>query len=192
MRIKSYLSWSQLNTYEQGQYITRYLRDVKLHNKYLSFGKAFHEALLEDSKDKNIEQIKLLLPEYKKREFQIGTIIEKIPLFGILDGLNIQKREFGDFKTSKGVWTQAMTDKSGQITFYWILLWKKYGWFPKRAFIHWVETTEINGQVCLTGKVRTFETQRTLKDLLLFYIRMKNAWEGIEKLCDEELSKTIK
>jgi len=188
MRVRSYLSYSQLVAFEQGKYIERYLQGINPENKYQRFGKEFHEAMTKETKNKNIERLKLFLPAYKYREIEIDTKIEGIPILGIPDGVDRKKKEFGDYKTGKK-WAQSMADKSDQITFYYILLWKKYGWIPKKAFIHWIETTEEDGELRFTGKIKNFETHRTMRDMLLFFNRIKRSWQGIEVLCNKELSK---
>jgi len=188
MRIRSYLSYSQLVAFENNQYVERYLKGMNFESKYQRFGKEFHEAMTKETKDENIEKLKLFLPIYKSREIKITTEIESIPILGILDGFNKRKKEFCDYKTGKK-WTQSMADKSDQITFYYILLWKKYGWIAKKSFIHWIETAEENGEMRFTGKIRTFETHRTMRDILLLFRRIKRSWQGIEVLCNKELSK---
>lgn len=188
MRVRSYISYSQLVAFEQGKYVEKYLQGINPENKYQRFGKRFHEALMKDTKDENIEKLKLFLSFYKDKEIKIDTEIEGIPILGIPDGVNRRKKEFGDYKTGKK-WTQSMADKSDQITFYYILLWKKYGWISKRAFIHWVETTEDEGELRFTGKIKTFETIRTMRDMLLFFGRIKRSWQGIEVLCNKEFAK---
>ena len=190
MRVRSYLSYSQLIAFEKGEYVKKYLQGINFESKYQRFGKEFHEALTKDTKDKNIEKLKLFLPDYKDREIPITTEIEGIPILGIIDGLNRGKREFCDYKTGKK-YTQSIADKLDQITFYYILLWKKYGWIPKRSFVHWIETIE-DEELRFTGKIRTFETHRTIKDMLLLFGRIKRSFKGIEKLCNKEFSKIIK
>lgn len=191
MRVRPYISYSQLQAYESGQYVKRYLQGETFENKYMRFGKMFHKALMHETNDKTIERLKLFLPAYKIREFKIKTTVEKIPILGILDGLNIRRKEFVDYKTGKK-WTQARADKSDQLTFYWLLLWKKFGWLPKQGFICWIETTEIEGDVCPTGHVQMFRTTRTMADMLSLFVRIKKAWWGIEELCNQHLSGLIK
>ncbi len=191
MRVRQYISWSQIQALESGKYIERYLMDKTFYNKYQEFGSMLHEVMESPSKNKEIERLKLFLPKYQKREIKIKTKIEGIPILGKLDGLNIKGRNFCDYKTGKK-FTQAMADKTGQITFYYILLWKKFNWLPKKALIHWLETIEENGVISLTGKIQTFETKRTMKDLMLFYQRIKRAYEEIGKLCDNYINKRIK
>ena len=192
MRVRPYISYSQLQCYEKGDkyYIERYIENKQFENKYTIFGKKLHEALLTETKDQAIEQIKLFLPEYPKREIEIKTTVEGIPLLGILDGLNPRKKEFCDWKTGKK-YTQAMTNKNDQLTFYWLLLWKKYGWTPKRAFIHHIETAEAD-EIYATGKIQTFETHRTMSDMLSLFARIKKAWSGVEILCEKHLGNLIK
>lgn len=187
MRVRSYLSYSQLTAFEQGKYVERYLKGEERENRFQRFGKEFHDALTKVTKNDNIEKLKLFLPDYDAREIKITAKIEGIPILGMLDGLNRKKKEFCDYKTGKK-WTQSMTDKSAQITFYYILLWKRYGWMPKRALIHWIETIEEE-ELRFTGKIKTFETRRTMQDMILFFGRIKRSWLGIEKLCNKEFSR---
>ena len=189
-RVRSYISFSQMECWEKGQYTKKYLMGETPSNKYQRFGTKLHEALIEPTKDPNIEKIKMLLPNYAKREVEIKATAEGIPLLGRIDGLNVRQREFCDFKTGKK-FSQSQADRSTQITFYWLLLWKKYGWLPKRAFIHWIETSEKDGNVYPTGKVQTFEIKRNMQDLMLLFHRVKESWVGIGALCDEFFKKII-
>jgi len=191
MRVRSYISYSQLDAFEKGLYEERYLKGIKVNNKYQNFGSKFHEAMLKETNDKEIERLKLFLPKYKYKEVTVEATVEKIPLLGVIDGLNTNRREFCDYKTGKK-WSQFTADNSDQITFYYLILWKKYGWIASRALIHWIQTTEDDsGNICSTGKIQTFETIRTMKDLMLLFNRVKNAWVGIENICDEAIKNIV-
>lgn len=111
--------------------------------------------------------------------------LDKIPLFGKLDGWNSRGRVIGEYKASKK-WTQGMADKSGQLTFYALMTWLKYNKLPSKIFLHWAETTEDEmGELCLNGNYKTFETKRTLKDIILFSTRITKAWAGIIEMSEK-------
>ena len=69
MRIKNYISYSQYQAFNSGQYEKIYLRGIKLNNKGLELGKIFAEAMESDEiRDDEIALIKLELPTPKHRE----------------------------------------------------------------------------------------------------------------------------
>jgi hypothetical protein len=121
------------------------------------------------------------LPAYPKREFNMKVNFEGIPLVAKFDGFDEKVLDIGEYKSGKK-WTQKMVDNHGQLTFYAFTIWLKYGKFPSKIQLHWAETAEDDdGVLYLTGKIKTFTTTRTLKDIILFSKRIKTAWAGI---CD--------
>lgn len=186
---KGYLSWTQLNLFERSKnaYVDTYLRGLNgFENEAMRVGKRLANRLETDEQtDENIiEHLAIFLPSYPKREFPISVDFEEIPLFGKLDGFNPWNKKMGEYKTGKR-WTQALVDKSGQITFYTTLVWLKYGKLPSQIDLHWARTETKNNRIVLTGEIRTFRTQRTMADIILFRGRIKRAWEGIITLTKE-------
>jgi hypothetical protein len=178
---KGYLSWSQLSLYERSQdeYYKQYIQGYSGYNsKYMSLGKRLSEAREKGSDSDNvIDYLANFMQTYPKREYEIRATFEGIPLFGKLDGWNPYKKIIGEDKSGKK-FTQAMADNLGQLTMYSLLVWCKYKKFPDIR-LHWAETVEENGIVRFTGKFKTFETKRDLKDIIKFSKRLKVAWAGI-------------
>jgi len=136
----------------------------------------------DEEHDPLFELMAVFMPAYPLREFDIAAEFEGIPLVGKLDGFNERALVVGEYKSGKH-WTQGMADKSGQLTFYALLVWLKYGKLPSDIFLHWARTDEdLEGNLKLTGEIKTFRTKRTMKDLILFSPRIKSAWAGICEL----------
>lgn len=185
---RGYLSWSQLSLYEKDPnlYYQVYWEGIdQFKTKYLELGKRMADTLengYDVEHDELFELVAVFMPAYPKREFEIKVTHEGIPLVMKLDGWNEATMTLGEYKTGK-CWTQAMADQSGQITMYALGIWKKFKISPKKIkiFLHWAKTEEDEyGELKLTGDIKTFETKRSLADLILFSEqRIKPAWKGI-------------
>jgi len=194
MRLKNYLSYSQYTTFmaSEKQYIKNYFEGRTFHSKYLSFGKRFAEAVESGTDDKQFLEVIAKLPKAQKHERKFLVDFEGIPLLGFLDGFT-KGKEFiiDEYKTGKVPWTQKKVDKHIQLLFYAIMVWKEYGIAPDkiRIRLHWIETCEdTDGTLFFTGKVKHFETRRTLKDIMIIYPKIKMVWIGIERLVDAYLA----
>ena len=171
---KGYLSWSQLSLFEKDPnlYYQVYIEGLnQFRTKYLELGKRMAEDLergFDEEHDPLFEMIIVFLPSYPEREYEVRGVFDNIPLLGKLDGWNEKTMTIGEYKTGKK-WTQAMADNTGQLTFYAFLIWLKYGKLPKKIFLHWARTDEdMEGNLFLTGEIKTFSTERTMKDIILF------------------------
>jgi len=187
---RDYISWTQLNLIETNpsMYYWHYIEGKDgFDNKYMRFGSRIAKGLelgYDEQRDPVIESILLFAPQYPKREFEIRVSLpnQNIPLFGKLDGWDTRTKTIGEYKTGKN-YIQSTADKSGQLTFYALMVWIKYGCLPKKIFLHWLETAERqDGSILLTGKIKMFETKRTIKDITLFSKRISNAWNDICEL----------
>lgn len=186
---RDYISYSQLSLWEKNpnQYYRQYvLGKESPTNKYLDFGKQVATALewgFDAWHDKMIEMMLVFMPTYPKREFKITAKLDGIKLLSRFDGWDPKRKHLGEYKTSKNNWTQGMVDKNDQLTFYALMVWLKYRVLPSKIFLHWAKTIENNrGELGLTGDFHTFETRRTLKDLIIFSARIKKAANDITKL----------
>lgn len=185
---KGYISWSQLQLFEKDPnlYYQVYIEGLnQFRTKYLELGKRMAEDLergFDEEHDPLFEMMIVFLPGYPEREYEIRGVFDNIPLLGKLDGWNEKTMTIGEYKTGKK-WTQSMADKTGQLTFYALLVWLKYGKLPKKIFLHWARTDEdMEGNLFLTGDIKTFSTERTMKDIILFSKRIKTAWKGVCEL----------
>ena len=182
---RGYLSWSQLQIWEKDPnlYYQIYIEGLdQFRTKYLELGKRLATALengFDEEGDPMFEMMCVFMPGYPKREFKIDAVLEGIPIKGVLDGFNEKTLTIGEYKSGKR-WTQSMVDKSGQLTMYALLVWLKYGVLPKDIRLHWARTDEdMEGNLKLTGDIRTFKTNRTMRDIIVFSKRIRNAYEGI-------------
>jgi hypothetical protein len=193
---RPYLSWTQLNLWEQSSdlYRRRYLLgEVMPPTPALAFGKRMADILETDeqTEDVVIERVKTLLPFYPRREHKLWArcVIggEAVPLFCIFDGYDPVGGRIGEFKTGRH-WTQQMADEHGQLTFYTFAYWKKYDRFPRELALIWIETEEAGIGIRPTGRVSVFPTTRTRQDMGVMQRRIGDAWEGIKALSAREWS----
>lgn len=185
---RGYLSWSQLSLYEKDPqlYYQVYWEGVaQFKTKYLELGKRMAKTLengYDEEHDPVFEEVMRIVPPYPKREVKIKKTFEGIPLVGIMDGFDEKNLVIGEFKTGKK-WTQSMADTTGQLTFYALLVWLKYKKIPNSMYLHWASTVEDEeGNLRLTGIVRTFKTKRSLSDIILLSKRIKKAWKAIAEM----------
>lgn len=153
--------------------------------KYLELGKRMADTLengFDFEHDPLFEMVAVFMPSYPEREKDMKAEFEGIPLVGKLDGWNEATLTVGEYKTGKK-WTQAMANQHGQLTFYALLVWLKYKRLPNKILLHWAQTAEdLEGNLKLTGEIKTFEVKRSLADLIVFSKRIKTAWAGICEL----------
>ena len=185
---KGHLSWSQMNLWEKDPnlYYQVYCEGIEnFRSKYLELGKRMATTLengKSDDGDPMLELMAVYMPSYPAKEFEIKVNFEGIPIVGKLDGFNKETLTIGEYKSGKH-WTQSMADETGQLTMYALLVWLKYKKLPNKILLHWARTDEdMEGNLVLTGEIKTFQTQRSLKDLILFSKRIKTAWGGICEL----------
>jgi hypothetical protein len=190
---REYISWSQLQLFEKSpfEYAKVYIYNEKVTNPFIELGKELAEALERDDWKKeespDIELARILLPSYPEREAELKGEVGGVKILGKLDGFDRKLLRLGEFKTGRAEWTQKRVDEFGQLTFYSLLIYKNFGKIPNEIKLHWVPSEyDENGKLKLAGEVRTFETHRTMKDLLDMSVRIKKAWKGIIELCAEE------
>lgn len=116
----------------------------------------------------------------------------KIPILAKLDTMKADGSAFKEYKTGQEPWTQKKADQSGQVTFYSATLFIKNGKIPADIELDYVQTAKgINGpldaRIGATGDIRRFHTVRHMGEVLNMMVRMKKAWEKIEKITEEEL-----
>jgi len=209
---RGYLSFSQLSLWEKDPnlYYQVYVDGIdQFRTKYLELGKRMATALengFDEEHDPLFDMVAVFMPSYPHKEFQIPRLVgsgeksgckcqkclargiekpiifEGVPLYGKLDGFDDKTLTIGEVKTGKK-WTQGMVDQSVQLTFYALLVWLKYKRFPKNIFLHWAKTEEdVEGNLKLVGDIKTFRTERTLKDFILLSKRIKITWAAINEM----------
>jgi len=184
---RGYLSYSQLVLWEKSKnnyYQTYYEGVPSVSNKYMALGKKVAEYLENgemEEYDPIIECIGIIIPAYPKKEYPFTVMFEGIKLYAKFDGFNPKKLELGEYKTGKK-FTQAMVNKSDQLTFYAFMIWLKHKKMPKIQ-LHWAKTKELSEDtICLTGELKTFDTKRTVKDFILMSKRIKKTAKEITEL----------
>ena len=196
---RPYLSWSQMSLWNRSpeEYKRVYIYGgERFCNGAMELGRKVAEGLENNGviDDDDIARLAIFMPQSPSKEYEIKVEFQGIPLYGILDGFNpkCKRKIVRDNKTGTK-YTQGTADKLGQLTFYAILVLAKYGELPYKIYIDWARTEKDKyGKFRLTGDIKTFETKRTMQDVLLFYAKMKRTWQEIQQMSKEEYTKIIK
>jgi len=187
MKIKrrDYFSWSQLNAWEKNQniYYEMYVLGMEApFTKWMKKGKDLAEYLEKGTcDDEDIKQVADFIPRYKKSEFEIKVKLEDINLLGYFDSFDDDTLDLYEYKTGKK-YTQGMANKLGQLDFYALMVWLKYKKLPRSIKLIWIETETIDDEVKFTGKIKTFEVKKTMKDIIKIIGRIHKAKKGIEAM----------
>jgi len=113
---------------------------------------------------------------------------ESIPIMAIPDTSKADGTAFKEYKTSVRRWSQKMADDSGQIGFYATAIWLKTGQIPKDIeLVNVVVDYAEDGSLVPTGELIRLKTKRDMADIIKMTKRMRDAWIGIKKLCEQEL-----
>lgn len=178
------LSWSAISSFEYNkeQWYESYVLGKKQSSREMDFGSKV---------DKQIQTDLTFLPElprYELMQYKMTVMFGKIPLIGLPDGLDLNAFLLADYKTGKKAWDKKRADETGQLTMYLFLVYIQERILPEkfRCFIHWLPTQD-NGDftISFTTKfaIQTFETRRTMKDLLDFGKRIKKVYKEMEDYC---------
>lgn len=119
---KPYLSYSAMTLFlkDKAAFRLKYYEGIKPpETKYTLFGHEVHLAL-QYGKYPHI-------PRYYKPEFKIETMVDDIPVLGVLDSFSLATRAFLDYKTSKNKWSDVDVQKLDQLPFYSVLVENKFG-----------------------------------------------------------------
>ena len=185
---RGYISWSALQLLEQNPdeyYRIYFLGEKRFVSKHMEFGKEFARMRSGEipPKDSATAFYLSLAPSFPKKEHPMRAISDGIHLYGILDSFDVKIKGIGEDKTSTSPWTQKKVDAHGQFTFYALMIWIKYKKIPGPSFLAWYETKEDEGgNIQLTGKVKTFKTQRGLCDISLMRKRIEKAANQIHEM----------
>ncbi len=189
-RPRPYLSWSQYNLFKNSvsNYVDYYVYENKrASSRAMLLGKLLHEKLEKgETLDKELENVKMFLPDFKEKEFEINTEVAGVPLYGKLDGFNPKTLVIDDIKTGKTNWTQRKVDTDKQMTFYALMVYQKFGKLPENIRIHHIPTEEAMGVIVFTGELFSFSTKRTLSQVIDMAVEVKKTWDKIGEVCTEE------
>jgi hypothetical protein len=175
------LSPSAVNSflYNPESWYETYILGKRQRSKEMDFGSMI---------DKRLETDPTFLPEVPRcplLQHEMKCVFNGIHVVGKPDALDIDKFILRDFKTGKQKWDRKRADDSLQLTFYLLLVYIKYKIPPEkfRCYIDWLETKEsgdftigfVDGM-----KVKTFETKRTMRDLLSLGVKIKEVIKEME------------
>lgn len=174
---KSHISYSQIQLWKSNKDRYRKLyydnNDAyKLNNSGLEYGKIVADALESgvDTDDILTDSAVLLFKKYDVRDKEILVEIKtkdgSFNVIGRPDTLNSVTKEFREYKTGKGVWTQNKAQKHPQMVFYAMLIYLKYKVVLNEAYLDWMETEDTSDGVKPTGRIETFKVTFTLLDIL--------------------------
>src|SRR4051812_32487521 len=115
-RPRPYLSWSQFSCFEysRAQYISRYLMGKQISSPELELGKNIASGLeADESSDPGTELVRLLMPSYAHREYEIEFTFKGIPILVKMDCFDPAPLRIGEVKTGHKPWTQKRVDEHG-------------------------------------------------------------------------------
>lgn len=163
-------------------------------SRNMAYGSLMAKGLEDDlaTGDPALDMMMARLPKFelmdKPLEADLKDGKEVIHLLAKPDSAKKDYTAFLEYKTSVRDWTQKMADDSGQITFYATTIWLKTGSIPQDIELVDVRVKyDEEGRLTPTGDILRFPTKRTMVDIIKMVSRMKRAWAGIKKLCEEEM-----
>lgn len=137
------------------------------------------------------------LPHVKRYpifEYKLEFTFSGMPMIGYIDGFDDEPSnvtlmyDLGEYKTGKRAWTQKRADEHGQFDMYLLGLWITRKIPPEKVLLnlHWMPTQD-NGDFSI-GFVderlcHTFETQRTMQDILKFGVRINTRYKEMIAYC---------
>ena len=200
------LSWSALSSFEWSpeQWYETYLLGKRQESPELAFGSYVDKKIQTDPK------FLPKLPRYPLMQHKMKAVFNGIPLVGLPDGLSFDDKKaknpmkykvfwsdgflLSDFKTGKKAWDKDRADETGQLSMYLFLIYIIHKMPPEkfRCFIHWLPTVKVEGGdfsvkvdfvegIDEDGGVKTFETKRTMQDLLAFGARINKTVKEMEE-----------
>lgn len=179
------LSWSAISSFEYNpeQWYESYVLNKRQTSPEMTFGSKI---------DKQIQDDKTFLPDlprYQHMQYKMNVMFNNVPLVGLPDGIDFDKGLLADYKTGKKAWNQKRADETGQLTLYLLLVYisKKIKPEKFRCLIHWLPTADQGDFTIDFAKnfeVKTFETKRTMRDLLMFGVRITKTLEAMEDYCN--------
>lgn len=194
LRIKNYLSWSQLSLFERSpeEYRRVYILGEKgFENAEMRLGSRIASGLEKDdelSGDGLVDFCKMSLPSVDQKEKELRVKWSDMELLVRMDGF-VNPNVIYEYKTGHSAWTQKKVDSWGQLTFYAFVFYLATGTMPELNLI-WIPTKKENGEIKLTGeKPVLFKTKRTMSDFAKLSVRLKRAWIGIGEMVKEEALK---
>jgi len=198
---KPHLSWSQIDLWRRSkkQYAERYFYGKDgFTNNAMRYGKKFAEALEtgETDGDEILELATKAVPQYAVSEYRLEATLEteagNIKILGFLDTSEDPPSEgIREYKTGVTPWTQKKVDKHGQLTLYATMVYLNEKKLPKKMHLDWIQTQNDSGVVSLTGNIESFETTRTVGDVLEMVTIIKRTAAEISRAYTEVIKSIL-
>jgi len=179
------LSWSAISSfeYDPDQWFSRYILNKRQEEtNAMKFGKRF---ALSCEKRKSLAPVTL----YSKVEYALNTVFDGIKMTGFIDTYE-PHTALREFKTARTLWTQDKADQHGQIDMYLLQLYITHKVRPEdiKCYLDCIQTEE-RGDFSIGFvkpiKVHTFETKRSMSDILQFGARIRKVTNEMEEYCNE-------
>lgn len=182
------LSWSGISSFEWNpmQWYEKYVLKQEM--------KMTPELLLGKEVDQRVQDDPEYLPElprYEVMQHEMRTIWRDIPLIGYSDQYNPEPLAIRDLKTGRKPWDQKRADETGQLTMYLFMLYlmdKSIDVENAQLYIDWIPTHIKDGQLVLVEPivVHTFQTKRSMQQVLEFAQRIERTWKAMEAYADKQ------
>lgn len=181
-------SWSQLISFEDyiDQWFTKYVLEesiklTRLEKDRMSFGNLVGASFA--TENPMVPGIVI----YPEMEYELRVPYNDITLVGYIDSYDPDKKLLREYKTSSNPnkWNQKSVDEHGQLTMYAFMLKLKENVSPEDLTIHldYIPVEETFDGMALTKPVtfHTFETKRTMNDIVQFGVRINKALKQMEE-----------
>ena len=182
------LSWSGISSFEWNP--------MQWYEKYVlkQDQKPTPEMLLGKDVDKRVQDDPDYLPElprYEIMQHEMRTEWRDIPLIGYSDQYNPEPLAIRDLKTGRKAWDQKRADETGQLTMYLFMLYlmdKSIDVEGAELYIDWLPTHIEDGKLVLKEpiEVHTFQTYRSMQQVLEFAQRIERTWKAMESFADRQ------
>lgn len=185
------VSWSCLSSWEWNKdswYTSYVLGERDPATPAMLFGNEVGESFC--TKDSMVPGI----VTYPKMEYELKGKLGKIKLIGYADSYHPKKKMLREYKTSQNAqrWTKKSVDAHGQLTMYALLLHLQDKVHPEELTIHLdhiptVENGDFTVSLVDPITINTFETKRTMKDILEFAVYIKYVHEQMCEYVPEDV-----
>ena len=195
---RGYLSWTQVDMWERSpeRYIRQYIHGAaEFKNNRMDFGSkvALAEETGEETDDETINALVALLPKLPKREHTIRATLKtphgEVDLLGKFDKFDDVALAIRDTKTGTTKWTQTMANKHRQLRHYAALVYLFHGRLPSEMWIDWAQTEEVDGEIRLTGLIKSFRVVLQLRDVLEYLADVSRVAREIDEAYRREIDK---
>jgi len=116
----------------------------------------------------------------------IVPITKSFSLRSIVDYIS-PEGEIYEWKTGKTPWTQERAEEHGQLYFEYLAM-QEAGLNPSNtAYLVWIETQDVDGNIDTTGKVEIFEVKIDKKKLAYWKKQIKETRKNIEEAFEQWL-----